>query len=1073
MDRLRTIFPVLTLLLLANAAGVNLANADELAAAETAPVWTQKPVVQTALTADGKVAAEAPATQAPADPPQKPASAALLAGPQANWIWGPTMAGDDVWYLKKTFTSKLTKGQLIATCDNTMTVFLNGRKVLASNEWQQPQMADVSRHLKSGENVLLVKAGNQGGVAGFALKLALSPEGKAKREFVISDGSWQAARASTDETWANVKTIGKMGVQPWRDVFNKELTGENTTTPAHFVVLPGFQVESLFKVPKNELGSWVCIAFDHKGRLLASDQGNKGIYRITPPALQDNQATNIDETSLPTRVEKLDIAMTSAQGMLHAFGYLYFSANGGPGSGLYRAKYLEETDSYAPVEKLRSFSGGGEHGPHALRLSPDGKSIYVIAGNHTNPPFKAGEDLNNDALTSRLASNWDEDLLLPRQWDARGHAKGKLAPGGWIAITDPEGKTWEMFSSGYRNPYDMAFNRHGELFAYDADMEWDMGSPWYRPTRVVHATSGSEFGWRSGTGKWPDYYVDSLPSLVDIGPGSPVGVEFGYGTKFPQKYQDALFICDWTFGTMYAIHLKDSGSSYSATKEEFLSRTPLPLTDVAVGPDGALYFTIGGRGTQSELFRVTYVGKESTMPATPVVELPGSQLRKHIEELHGAGKLSAAQQAELIDYLDSEDQHIRYAARVALDRHHPLSPNAKPKGKDSTIQYALSLARGALKPDADRFASATHMLMDLEFDKLSERQQLDYLRALAVVFIRLGEPDDTLRQQFLSVLDAKFPSKSERLNRELALMLVYLRSPTVITKTLALMQKDEPPKTADMEALLARNPGYGGKIASMLSNQPQLSKVYYALILRNMRYGWTLEQRKTYFEELARLRTKTGGASYQGFIDNIRKEALANASPSEQKILAGEASFQPPKLEELPKPNGPGKDWQAAMLTSLAADKLRNRDFEQGRKMFAAAQCVRCHRYDGEGGATGPDLSNVAGRFSVKDLIEATVEPSKVVSDQYQAVKILTEGGQSYSGRVISEVDGKITFLTDPVDATKTVEIARDDIAIMQPSTVSLMPKDLLNPLSEEEVLDLLAYLLSRGNPNDPRFKQK
>jgi hypothetical protein len=165
-----------------------------------------------------------------------------------------------------------------------------------------------------------------------------------------------------------------------------------------------------------------------------------------------------------------------------------------------------------------------------------------------------------------------------------------------------------MVSIGYRNQYDFAFNADGEMFAYDADMEWDLGSPWYRPTRVVHATSGSEFGWRSGTGKWPAYYVDSLPELVNIGPGSPVGVDFGYGTKFPEKYQKALYICDWTFGTMYAIHIEPSGASYKASKEEFVARTPLPLTDVTVGKDGALYFTIGGRGTQSELYRVTYVG---------------------------------------------------------------------------------------------------------------------------------------------------------------------------------------------------------------------------------------------------------------------------------------------------------------------------------------------------------------------------------------------------------------------------------------------------------------------------------
>ena len=143
--------------------------------------------------------------------------------------------------------------------------------------------------------------------------------------------------------------------------------------------------------------------------------------------------------------------------MLFAFESLYFSVNGGPGSGLYRARDTNGDDQFDELVKLKDFRGGGEHGPHALRLSPDGKHIVVICGNHTDPP--------GDFDTSRLPSNWSEDHLLPRQWDARGHARGKLAPGGWIAQTDPDGKTWEMLSVGYRNPYDMDFNADGELFA--------------------------------------------------------------------------------------------------------------------------------------------------------------------------------------------------------------------------------------------------------------------------------------------------------------------------------------------------------------------------------------------------------------------------------------------------------------------------------------------------------------------------------------------------------------------------------------------------------------------------------
>ena len=211
--------------------------------------------------------------------------------------------------------------------------------------------------------------------------------------------------------------------------------------------------------------------------------------------------------------------------MLWAFDSLYFSVNGGPGSGLYRAKDSDNDDQFDQCVKLKEFRGGGEHGPHALRLSPDGTRIFVIAGNHTLPPFNPGEELTNKDYTSRVPTNWAEDHLLPRMWDAGGHAVGIMAPGGWIASTDADGKTWDIYSIGYRNPYDMAFNADGELFAYDADMEWDVGMPWYRPTRVVHATSGSEFGWRSGSGKWPNHYADSLPPMVNIGPGSPKAVD--------------------------------------------------------------------------------------------------------------------------------------------------------------------------------------------------------------------------------------------------------------------------------------------------------------------------------------------------------------------------------------------------------------------------------------------------------------------------------------------------------------------------------------------------------------------
>ncbi len=57
---------------------------------------------------------------------------------------------------------------------------------------------------------------------------------------------------------------------------------------------------------------------------------------------------------------------------------------------------------------------------------------------------------------------------------------------------------------------------------------------------------------------------------------------------------------DWSWGKMWAVHLSPQGASYTATKEEFLSGLPLPLTDAVIHPgDGSMYFSIGGRKVQS------------------------------------------------------------------------------------------------------------------------------------------------------------------------------------------------------------------------------------------------------------------------------------------------------------------------------------------------------------------------------------------------------------------------------------------------------------------------------------------
>ncbi|APZ96110.1 c-type cytochrome [Fuerstiella marisgermanici] len=1190
-------------------------------------VFRQTPELQEAMERGAESSATANTKSAPTNPEPQVSDAEFSASPKPQWIWGKDNNSDYV--LKTSFTAKdVTAARLKASCDNEGTVFINGRRVAASAAWEEPMSADVAKYIVNGQNTITAKVANHGGIAAFVLELAIKDTG-GEVSHVVTNAEWtvDSEDANGDQ---KVASRGNYGDGPWGDVFsNVSLAGR--VPRGVFEVLPGFQVEKLFTVPKDELGSWVCIAFDNKGRLLASDQGDKGICRITLPPVAtssllpqggegarraDEGAARTEHHLTPdlspaggegvpteTTVERLDFSRcehqpSGAQGMLWAFDSLYFCCNGGPGSGLYRARDTDGDDQFDECVKLKEFKGGGEHGPHSIRLSPDGNRIFVIAGNHTDPPFKPGEELENENYSSRVPTNWGEDLLLPRMWDANGHARGKLAPGGWIASTDPDGKTWEIWSIGYRNPYDMAFNADGELFAYDADMEWDVGTPWYRPTRVVHATSGSEFGWRSGTGKWPEYYIDSLPPLINIGPGSPVGVDFGYGPPreadseaaknawarvpakgsgrpdhgrraagtarpteevsnakesattsesgrrsgtegrsvrptnyvftplaFPAKYQKALYICDWTFGTMYAIHMEPHQSSYRATKEEFVSRSPLPLTDVAAGPDGALYFSVGGRGTHSELFRVVYLGDESTSPLVPSSDslTSAAQDRKILESRPASQtydkpeewfKDNSFQKSFVTPYLASTDPFLRFAAIrqrekfVAAQMQTSLRENRKtvaaggklkvPTGPQALLtpeKFAppsviigdwLANARNAALlrqvhalpwPDDETPPPLESVISDLPLAKfplnaLSVTDRLSYLRMLSLVFIRIAPPSENARDRLLHQLDRAFPADDPRLNRELCQMLVYLDSPSVVAKTIALMNQPPQREDIDMTDLLARNAGYGKAIKAMIDNQPDKQQMWYAFCLRVAKVGWTPELRSDYYRWFGRAQTWSGGNSYKKFLQNIENEAW-DITPFDHRVLVEAAGARTPyKVPELPKPTGPGQDWTLDEVRALAADGLKNRNFENGQKMFAATRCIVCHRFAGDGGATGPDLTQLAGRFNIEALTEAIVDPSKVISDQYKGSTVVTSDGKTINGRIVSENDEQISVLTDPEDSTKIVDIPKSDIDETLPSKVSIMPADLLKPLNKDEVLDLLAYLLSRGDEKHPMFRQ-
>ncbi|MES2693449.1 MAG: c-type cytochrome [Verrucomicrobiota bacterium] len=863
-----------------------------------------------------------------------------------------------------------------------------------------------------------------------------------------------------------------------------------TATPASELKLaPGFKAELLYTVPKGDQGSWVALTLDPKGRFIAADQYG-GLYRITVPPIGTTEGSKVEALTIDLRkfspaAPAEDPAakkgrtggvrpQVGAHGLLYAFDSLYVMVNEDRiNAGLWRLRDTDGDDQFDDAKLLREMKGTGEHGTHGLALAPDGKSIYFANGNHTDLPKQ---------MEKARAVAWGEDHLLPRMWDARGHARNKFAPGGYICRIDPEGKSIELFSLGFRNQYDIAFDQNGELFTYDSDMEWDQGSPWYLPTRINHAVDGGDYGWRSGAGRWPAYYADSLPEVVNIGPGSPTGVTFGTGAKFPAKYQHALYAADWTFGTMYAILMKPDGASFRGEKTEFVGGKPLPLTDMLVNPnDGALYFTVGGRRTQAALYRITYTGSESTAPAKAPAPTEAAQLRRKLEALHADGT-----GPEAIDtawpHLSSKDRFVRFAARVAIEKQ-PADKWAERALAELQPQAAIeALIALARLGDRSLQSKIVASLSRLDFGAQPVELQQPLLRAWQLVFARMGKPSAETCANVAAKLDGHFPHKDPLVNRELVALLVYLNSPSVVAKAVPLLKVAEP-ATLTFEELggnvvISRNDHYGATVKEVSASRSDRQQIAMAYALRNATAGWTPALRREYFAWFPRTTAWRGGASFTGFIKNIRSEAItafvtdpverAKIEAEAANVVAGAATPSGPTIT----PKGPGKNYTVREAVAATEGKLTGRNFAQGKGLFAAAACTACHRFNDEGLGIGPDISGAGNRYSVKDLLENIIEPSLVISDQYGSEEFKGKDGVTLIGRVVSEENNVLMIMANPFAPDDKTRVPVGDIVSRKPYNISMMPPGLINALNEDELRDLVAYILSGGNPQSPMFKK-
>lgn len=524
------------------------------------------------------------------------APAGIARADDAQWIWAPQASaesGPRTAYFRRVFElGRPESGAVEIAADERYELFVNGRSIGQGRNWRSLDNYDITTALVPGRNVIAVKVIKEAdGPAGLVARVAVKQSGNTHvshstddqwRASVAEQPHWQA-RLEAGE-WADAKVLGALGeTKPWGDEVGAGAAA------SRFKTMREFRVEPVLS--SAQTGSLLAMTFDELGRIIAS-QENGPLVR----ASDANGDGKLDQVDVYCDLVK------NCQGILCLGSHVLAVGDGPDGPGLYRLIDENKDDKPEQARTLIKFVGGmGEHGAHVPVLGPDGM-VYVLVGNHAHPE-RAYDS------TSPHKNFYEGDLIQPRYEDAGGHAVGIKAPGGVILRTDLEGKTLELHSGGYRNPYDFCFNRQGELFTFDSDMEWDLGLPWYKPTRLLHGTSGGEFGWRSGWATWPAHFLDALPASLDAGPGSPTGMTCYDHFMFPRRFQNSLFVCDWSRGRILNVRLERTDGSYKATSEVFVEGRPLNATDVEVGPDGAVYFATGGRGTQGGVYRVSWIGK--------------------------------------------------------------------------------------------------------------------------------------------------------------------------------------------------------------------------------------------------------------------------------------------------------------------------------------------------------------------------------------------------------------------------------------------------------------------------------
>jgi putative heme-binding domain-containing protein len=183
-----------------------------------------------------------------------------------------------------------------------------------------------------------------------------------------------------------------------------------------------------------------------------------------------------------------------------------------------------------------------------------------------------------------------------------------------------------------------------------------------------------------------------------------------------------------------------------------------------------------------------------------------------------------------------------------------------------------------------------------------------------------------------------------------------------------------------------------------------------------------------------------------------------------------------PIQDELLKSSTRGREWKLAELAASVQPLPEERAFMVGKQLFKVAGCVACHKLNNEGQVFGPDLAKLGTlgddkkKHSPAFILESILNPSKDIDKKFQSQVFVLDSGKVITGMIVKETPTTVEVVIDPQAKGRPTIIKKSAIDNRADSKTSIMPLGLLNKLSREEILDLIAYVYARGDKSNPLF---